>query len=198
MRMSDMLENLLRDIRACRLCEAHLPLGPRPIIHASATARILVLSQAPGTRVHETGISFSDRSGDRLRQWMGVDRDIFYDESRIAIMPMGMCYPGKGKGGDLPPRPECAAHWHEKVLAQLPQLKTTLLVGQYAVQHYLKKRRQSKLAETVAHWRDYTPEFFPLPHPSPRNLRWFQKHPWFEAEVVPAMRAQVARLLAEA
>ena len=184
---------LLAEVRACRICAAHLPLGPNPVLRASNTARLLIIGQAPGTRVHETGIPWNDPSGERLRDWMQIDRERFYDESQIAIMPMGFCYPGKGKSGDLPPRPECAAHWHDKLLAGMPAIELSILVGKYAQDHYLGSRRQT-LAETVSHWQDQAPGFFPLPHPSPRNLRWFRNHPWFEEEVLPAFRKRLAAI----
>lgn len=188
------LNTLLRDVRACRLCEAHLPLGPRPVLRASRTARLLIIGQAPGIRVHETGIPWNDPSGDRLRHWMQIDRERFYDEQTVAIMPMGFCYPGKGKSGDMPPRQECAAHWHSQLLAAMPAIELTLLVGKYAQNHYLGSKRQS-LADTVLHWADHAPGFFPLPHPSPRNLRWFREHPWFDQEVLPAFRKRIAAIL---
>lgn len=188
------LDTLLHEVRACRLCESELPLGPNPVLRASSSARLLIIGQAPGTRVHATGIPWNDPSGDRLRGWMQIDRERFYDEQAIAIVPMGFCYPGKGKSGDLAPRPECAAHWHEKLLAGMPAIELVLLIGKYAQNHYLGSRRQS-LAETVRHWADYAPLFFPLPHPSPRNLRWFRDHPWFEQEVVPALRTRLASIL---
>ena len=185
---------LLAEVRACRICAAHLPLGPNPVLRASNTARLLIIGQAPGTRVHETGIPWNDPSGERLRDWMQIDRERFYDESQIAIMPMGFCYPGKGKSGDLPPRPECAAHWHDKLLAGMPAIELSILVGKYAQDHYLGSRRQT-LAETVSHWQDQAPGFFPLPHPSPRNLRWFRNNPWFENEVLAAFRSRLAAIL---
>jgi len=187
-------KKLLTDVRACRLCETELPLGPNPVLRASSTARILIIGQAPGTRVHETGIPWNDPSGERLRDWMQIDRKKFYDESQIAIMPMGFCYPGKGKSGDLPPRPECAAQWHDKLLAEMPAIELTLLIGKYAQNHYLGSHRQT-LAETVSHWQDHLPGLFPLPHPSPRNLRWFRNHPWFEEEVLPAFRSRLGAIL---
>ena len=192
--MSQELERLLKDIRACRLC-TDLPLGPRPVLHVQASARILIVGQAPGTRVHATGQSWNDPSGDRMRRWMGIDRATFYDESKIALASMAFCYPGKAKRGDLPPRPECAPHWREKLHAHLPNIQLTLLFGQYAQAWYLGKRRGKTLAETVAKWQDYMPEFLPLPHPSPRNIRWFQRHPWVEADIVPALRERVHELL---
>jgi uracil-DNA glycosylase len=187
------LDKLLRDVRACRLCAGHLPLGPRPVLRMTSTARLLIIGQAPGTKVHESGIPWNDRSGDRLRQWLAMDRDAFYDESRIAIMPMGFCYPGVDKnGGDRPPRPECAPAWHERLRAHLPDIGLTLLVGSYAQAHYLGARRKATMTETVRAWRDYGPELVPLPHPSWRNTGWLKRNPWFETELIPALRRQVA------
>jgi len=188
------LEQLLQDVRSCRACAAQLPYAPRPVLRAAAGARLLIIGQAPGTRVHQTGIPWNDPSGDRLRDWLQVDRELFYNEQRIAIIPMGFCYPGKGKSGDLPPRPECAPLWHARLLAELPQLRLRLLVGKYAQDYYLGTRRQS-LAKTVRHWQDYLPDFFPLPHPSPRNIRWFREHPWFAAEVLPALQTRIGAIL---
>jgi uracil-DNA glycosylase len=190
------LAKLLREVRACSVCTAHLPLPPNPILRVSTTARLLIVGQAPGIKVHNTGIPWNDPSGDRLRLWLQLSRDEFYDESRIAIVPTGLCYPGKGKGGDLPPRPECAPLWHPRLHAAMPQIQLTLLIGGYAQAYYLAERRKASLQETVRAWQAYLPEFIPLPHPSPRNLRWFQRNPWFEREVVPAMRARVKPLLA--
>ncbi len=190
------LDNLLREVRACRVCEQYLPFDPKPVLRASATARLLIVGQAPGTRVHQTGIPWNDPSGDRLRDWMQVDRDLFYNEDRIAIIPMGFCYPGKGKSGDLPPRPECAELWHARLLVELPKLRMRVLVGKYAQDHYLGTKRRS-LAETVHSWQDFQPEFFPLPHPSPRNIRWFRDNPWFEAEVLPVFRKRITGILAD-
>lgn len=184
------LTKLLQEVRACRSCEEYLPLGPNPVLRASNTARILVIGQAPGTRVHQTGIPWNDPSGDRLRDWMQLDREHFYDEQQIAIIPMGLCYPGKGKSGDLPPRPECAPQWHARLLAELPALKLTILIGQYAQQYYLNSRHRT-LADTVRDWQACLPAYFPLPHPSPRNIRWFRNNPWFAAEVLPAFRQQI-------
>lgn len=190
------LETLLIAVRDCRACEAHLPLGPRPVLRAGATARILVVGQAPGVRVHTTGIPWGDPSGERLRAWMGVDKDVFYDESRIAIIPMGYCYPGRGNGGDMPPRHECAGLWLDHLLAKLPRIKLTLLVGQYAQQHFLASRGKPSLAETAKAWREYSPQYIPLPHPSPRNQPWFKRHAWFEEQLIPVLQLRVKTILA--
>ncbi|EFG84966.1 uracil-DNA glycosylase family protein [Novacetimonas hansenii] len=187
------LERLVTEIRACTTCANVLPLGPRPILHVSPTARILIASQAPGTRVHETGQSFNDASGDRLRGWLGIDRATFYDSARIAIMPMGMCYPGRlPKGGDCPPRRECAPLWRERVLALMPDIRLTLLVGSYAQNHVLGP---GKVEDRVRHYRDYLPRFFPLPHPSWRTGAWERRSPWFGTDVLPALRREVHAFL---
>ncbi|WP_024302315.1 uracil-DNA glycosylase family protein [Pseudogulbenkiania sp. MAI-1] len=193
--MTTELDALLAEVRACRHCEPHLPLGPRPVLQASATARILLVGQAPGVRVHETGLPFNDPSGDRLRRWLDMDRDTFYDPGRLAIVPMGFCYPGKQGSGDAPPRPECAALWRRRLLEQLPEIRLTLLIGQYAQAWHLGARRKKTLTDTVKAWREYHPELFVLPHPSPRNIRWFVGNPWFEDEVVPELRAAIAKAL---
>jgi len=189
------LDSLLTEIRACRQCESTLPLGPRPILRAQTSARLLIVGQAPGTRVHETGIPWNDPSGNRLRDWLNLDRDTFYDESHIAIVPMGFCYPGKGSSGDLPPRPECRASWHPRLLPLLNQVELTLLIGSYAQAYYLGDRRKATLTETVRAWRDYGPAFIPLPHPSPRNQLWLRRNPWYEAELVPVLQARIRPLL---
>ncbi len=195
------LERVLRDARACRVCAAELPLGPRPVLRARATARLLIVGQAPGTKVHETGIPWNDPSGDRLRDWLDVDKETFYDRDRIAIVPMGFCYPGRNpRGGDNPPRPECAPLWHPPLLAALPAVEMTLLVGRYAQRRYLGARRQDErrrrnLTETVRAWADYGPAHLPLPHPSWRNTAWLKRNPWFEVELLPELRAQLRRLL---
>lgn len=189
--MSD-LNNLLAQISQCCLCQAHLPLGPRPVVRASSSAKLLIIGQAPGTKVHATGIPFNDPSGDRLRQWLGQDKSQFYDQSRVAIMPMGFCYPGKGKSGDLPPRPECAPTWHPALLDAMPAIELVLLVGRYAQDHYLGDKRT--LTERVRHFGDYGPRFFPLPHPSPRNLLWLKRNSWFEYEVLPALKRRLNTL----
>ena len=188
------LEALLAAVRECRACDADLPLGPRPVLCAGESARILIVGQAPGLRVHITGIPWDDPSGERLREWMGMDMGAFYDESRIAIIPMGYCYPGRGNGGDLAPRRECAALWLDHLLARLPRIELTLLIGQHAQRHFLGSRRKASLAETVKAWREYAPQYIPLPHPSPRNQPWFKRHPWFEQELVPVLRARIEAL----
>lgn len=185
------LQNLLEEVRSCERCE-DLPLGPRPVVRAASTASVLIIGQAPGTRVHASGIPWDDPSGERLRNWMGLTPEQFYDTSRIAIMPMGFCYPGKGRSGDLPPRPECAPLWHEAILECLPNLGLTLLIGQYAQSYYLADHHRN-LTERVKHWRDYLPRLLPLVHPSPRNRRWLAQNPWFEKELVPFLRMEVAQ-----
>ncbi|HUX29794.1 MAG TPA: uracil-DNA glycosylase family protein [Thiobacillus sp.] len=186
---------LLARAQACTVCAANLPHPPRPVILASPTSRLLIVGQAPGRRVHETGIPWNDPSGDLLRQWLGMTREQFYDASHIAIVPTGLCYPGTVKGSDLPPRPECAPLWHPQFLQAMPQIGLTLLIGAYAQAYYLGKRRGRTLADTVQAWRDFGPDYFPLPHPSPRNRLWFTRHPWFGQEVLPALRERVGALL---
>lgn len=190
------LDALLADVRACRACEAHLPLGARPVLQAHRAARILVVGQAPGRRVHLTGIPWDDASGERLRDWMGIESRVFYDASRMAIIPIGYCYPGKAASGDLPPRRECADLWLAHLLAKLPQIELTLLIGQHAQRHFLGRHRKPTLTATTRAWRDYAPRYAPLPHPSPRNQPWLKAHPWFERQVIPALRARVHALLA--
>ena len=185
---------LLAEVRACTLCETHLPHGVRPVLQILPQARILIVGQAPGRKVHASGVPFDDASGDRLREWMGVTREVFYDPKRIAILPMGFCYPGTGKSGDLPPRPECAPTWREPLLAHLRQLEVTLLVGQYAQAYHLEGA-QSSLTETVREWRSYWPKIVPLPHPSPRNNIWLSKNSWFEKELIPKLRKRVSEAL---
>jgi len=182
------LDRLLADVRACQLCAAYLPNPPRPVLRAAASARVQIVGQAPGRKVHETGIPWNDPSGDLLRAWLGIDRAAFYDARRIAIIPAAFCYPGKGASGDLPPRPECAPLWHPQLRALLPHVHLTLLVGQYAQAYYLGGRRHGTLADTVRDYRKFLPEFFPLPHPSPRNRRWLRQNAWFERDILPALR----------
>ncbi len=192
------LHALLQEIEGCRICAASLEHPPRPVLRLRPGARILICGQAPGTRVHETGIPFNDPSGDRLRDWLGVDRDTFYDAGRIAILPMGFCFPGQdARGGDLPPRRECAPAWRDRLSPWLAQVRLTLLIGQYAQAWYLGRRRRQSLTETVHHWRDYLPDFLPLPHPSWRNNAWLRRHGWFAAEVLPELRRRVGLLLEE-
>jgi uracil-DNA glycosylase len=193
--VSESLERLLAEVRACRVCEAHLPLGPRPVLRASTTARLLIVGQAPGTRVHATGIPWNDPSGDRLRGWLELPPEIFYDESRVAIIPMGLCYPGRGKSGDLPPRGECAPLWFPRLLPHLADLRLTLLVGQYAQAWYLGNRRGRTLTDTVRGWKTFLPGFLPMPHPSPRNTFWLRRNAWFEEETLPGARQLVQRAL---
>lgn len=193
--MSAALDQLLRQIRDCRICEQHLPLGPRPVLRASASARLLIASQAPGTRVHASGIPWDDASGKRLREWMQVDKDTFYDETRIAIVPMGFCYPGKAGSGDAPPRPECRATWHPRLQPLLPRVELSLLIGRFAQEYWLGALRKRTLTDTMRAWRGCLPRFLPLPHPSPRNIAWFKANPWFETEVLPTLRSRVRALL---
>ncbi len=194
--MSRNLDSLLDEVRNCRVCEAHLPLGPRPVLHASTTARIMIVGQAPGTKVHESGIPWNDASGERLRQWLDLDRETFYDESRIAIVPMGFCYPGVlPRGGDKPPRPECAPLWHPPLMEALGAVELTVLVGMYAQAHYLGRRRKRTLTETVRAWRDWLPDYLTTPHPSWRTTHWLKKNPWFEDEVLPELRRRTRDLV---
>lgn len=187
------LARLAAEVRGCRVCAADLPLGPRPVFRVSTTARLLIASQAPGTAVHETGLSFNDPSGDRLRAWLQIDRDTFYDEARVAIVPMGFCYPGRlPNGGDAPPRPECAPLWRDKLLALMPDIRLTLLVGSYALTHVFGRRAMTDL---VRDYRSYLPHYFPLPHPSWRTTGWERRNPWFGTELLPRLRHEVAAAL---
>lgn len=192
----DALQSLLSEIRACRVCQAVLPLGPRPVLRARATARIAIVGQAPGTKVHETGIPWNDASGQRLRQWMALEPEVFYDDSRIAILPTGFCYPGRDpNGGDAPPRPECAPLWQGRLFALLPRIELVLLVGSYAQAHHLGRARGRTMTETVLGFRDYLPRFLPMPHPSWRTTHWQKKNPWFDTELLPVLRDRVRMLL---
>jgi uracil-DNA glycosylase len=187
---------LFTQIRACRLCEKYLPLGPRPVLRGKPSAKIRIIGQAPGTKVHETGIPWNDQSGKVLRDWLGLSPDVFYDESLVAITPMGFCYPGRDKnGGDLPPRPECAPQWHPQLTRHFKNTDLTLLVGSYAQKYYLGERMRKNMTDTVKNWREYLPEFMPLPHPSWRNIAWQKKNPWFEKELIPELRAIVKKNL---
>jgi uracil-DNA glycosylase len=189
-------DRLLAEVRACTRCAADLPLGPRPIVRGRPSARLLIISQAPGTRVHETGLSFNDRSGDRLRDWLGLDRQLFYDESQVAIMGMGFCYPGRlDRGGDRPPRPECAPLWHPRLRPYFAAVRLTLLVGSYALHHYLPASRKQPMSAALVRWREFLPEYFVLPHPSWRTTAWEASNPWFAAELLPELRRRVAGAL---
>lgn len=188
--MSD-IRQLLREIRHCDICAQHLPCAPRPIVQAGSTARLLIVGQAPGRIVHETGIPWNDASGDRLREWLQLPREVFYDEKLVAIVPIGFCFPGTGKSGDLPPRPECAPQWHAPLLAAMPDVRLTLLIGRYAQNFYLRENGKATLTATVAAYQEYLPKYFPLPHPSPRNRLWLKTNPWFEAQVLPELRRRV-------
>ena len=190
------MKKLLAEIEQCTVCAPHLPLGPRPVLQVSPQARILIAAQAPGRKVHETGIPFYDASGDRLREWLGGDHQGFYNARKIAILPMGFCYPGRGKTGDLPPRPECAKTWHSKVLAHLKNVRLTLVIGRYALAYHIPHLKHNfTLTAVVKSWRSYLPGIIPLPHPSPRNSIWLKRNPWFEEEVLPAMRKRVEDIL---
>lgn len=196
------LVNLLMEVRACRHCQDRLPLGPRPVLRAGSGARLLIIGQAPGTRVHASRVPWDDPSGDRLRRWLQLDNDRFYDESRVAIIPMGFCYPGKGKSGDLPPSPDCAPLWHDRLLRALPDIRLVLLVGAYAQKYYLPRTPavgqatpRETLTQRVRRWRDFGPVYFPLPHPSGRNTLWLRRNPWFESDVVPALRLRLQQAL---
>jgi len=188
------LTTLLENIRQCRICEPALPFGARPVLQCAAGARILIAGQAPGSKVHASGIPFDDPSGERLRSWMDIDRETFYDPARIAVVPMGFCYPGSGKSGDLPPRAECAATWRKSLLQQLPAIELTLVLGQYA-QDYHFDTKAASLTTRVKDWREFWPAMLPLPHPSPRNNRWLKHNPWFESDILPELKARVNQLL---
>lgn len=188
-------ESLIAEVRACTICASHLPHGVRPVVQFHPDARLLIAGQAPGRKVHASGIPFDDVSGNRLRDWMGIDRDVFYDPELVALLPMGFCYPGTGKSGDLPPRPECAPAWRAQLLARLDKLQLTLVIGQYAQAYHLDEPKSS-LTEIVQRWRDYWPNVVPLPHPSPRNNLWLRRNPWFEMQLLPMLRQRVAEVLA--
>lgn len=193
--MTQSIDELLAEVRACTVCADHLEHGVRPIVQASSTARIVIIGQAPGRRVHESGIAWDDPSGRTLRKWLGVSDEVFYDPSIVAIVPMGFCYPGSASSGDKPPRPECAPLWHERLLGALPADRLTVLIGMYAQKRYVEERR-ANLTDTVADWKSFLPDRLVLPHPSPRNQHWLTKNPWFERDVVPAAQVRVQQLLA--
>lgn len=191
--MTQRLDELLVDIRACSICAEALPHGPRPVVQAAPTSRILIAGQAPGRRVHESGVPFQDPSGDRLRVWMGIEPAAFYDPSLVAIVPMGFCFPGSRKSGDLPPRRECAPAWREALLSELREVRLTLVLGAFAQRFHLPE--VGSVTEAVTRWREWWPDVLPLPHPSPRNQAWFKRHPWFDEEVLPELRTRVRHLL---
>ena len=188
------MESLLNEVKNCKICAAFLPNPPKPVIQAGAVARILIIGQAPGQKVQNSGIPWDDASGNELRRWLGVDKTDFYNPDLFALMPMGFCYPGSGTSGDLRPRPECQPFWHHKLLNEMKNIQLTLLIGHYAQHHYLKTNIKSTLTETVTNFREYLPAFLPLVHPSPRNRIWQMKNPWFEAEVVPFLQNQVKEI----
>ena len=190
------LDGLLRAVRACHACDAHLPLGARPVLQAGTTARILIVGQAPGAKAHASGVPWDDRSGERLRAWMDIDAETFYDRDRVAILPMGFCFPGRATSGDLPPRRECAELWLDHLLAKLPRIELTLLVGQYAQAHFLRQSGHASVTATTRNWRAHAPCMLPLPHPSPRNIAWFKANPWFDSDLLPVLRRRVSELIA--
>ena len=193
--MGGTLDQLLSEVRLCAVCAARLPLGPRPILQMGREARILIIGQAPGSKVHTSGVPWGDNSGERLREWMEIDEKTFYDAKRVALVAMGFCYPGAGASGDLPPRPECAPLWHARLLSHLPERRLTVLVGIYAQAYYLKGRGKTTLTETVRGFRRHMPRFFPLPHPSWRSTIRVRKNPWFQSEALPALREEVAKAM---
>ncbi len=190
------LQRLLDDVRACTICAEHLTAGVRPVVQVDARACILIAGQAPGRKVHESGIPFDDASGERLREWMGITREVFYDPAVVALLPMGFCYPGTGKSGDLPPRQECAPQWRQKLLAAMPQIELTLVIGQYAQDWHLPDAKATNLTMTVKAWRDHWPAVVPLPHPSPRNNIWLKANPWFAVDVVPVLQKRIRKIIA--
>ncbi len=189
------MEDLLHEIRQCNTCLEYLVLGPRPVVTAHLESKIVIIGQAPGTKVHNSGIPWDDASGKQLRKWLNVSDEEFYDTKKFAIVPMGFCYPGKGKSGDLPPRPECAPQWHDAIMTKMPNVELVILIGMYAQKYYLKKKAKRTLTETVAEYKTYLPLYFPLPHPSPRNRFWLTKNPWFEKEVVPDFQTKITQLI---
>lgn len=189
------MKKLLTEIRACTICEEYLPLGANPVLQASKLSRLLIIGQAPGTKVHKSGIPWDDASGNQLRSWLNVDKETFYNANKIALVPMGFCYPGKGKSGDLPPRPECAEQWHTQLLKQMKSIELTILIGQYAQAYYLPRNSYKNLTETVRAYQQFLPQYLPLPHPSPRNRFWLAKNPWFNDEVVPALQTIVQKAI---
>ncbi|WP_169569349.1 uracil-DNA glycosylase family protein [Sneathiella limimaris] len=191
----DPLQTLLKEVRGCAHCQSHLPDGCRPVLQASSKAKLLVVGQAPGRKVHATGIPFNDPSGDRLRDWMGIDRDTFYNPELLNIIPMGFCYPGTGKSGDLPPRPECAELWRPPLMGHMVRVELTLVIGKYAIDWHIGKDQKKTLTETVRNWQEYWPDKLVLPHPSPRNNLWLRRNPWFEAEIIPILQQKIRDIL---
>jgi uracil-DNA glycosylase len=189
------MEELLHNIRQCQICKQHLPFGPRPVVSAHPDSKIVIIGQAPGTKVHLSGIPWDDASGKQLRKWLNVSEEEFYDETKFAIIPMGFCYPGKGKSGDLPPRPECAPQWHQPLFDEMKNVELVILIGMYAQKYYLKNQAKRTLTETVANYKDYLPKYFTLPHPSPRNRFWLAKNPWLEDEVLPELKKMIQKVL---
>jgi uracil-DNA glycosylase family 4 len=187
------MKELLRNISQCKICKEHLPLGPRPIVTAHPNSKIVIIGQAPGTKVHQSGIPWDDQSGKKLRQWLNVTDEQFYNYEHFAIIPMGFCYPGKAKTGDLPPRPECAPQWHTELLDKMPKVELIILIGAYAQNYYLKDKKT--LTERVGDYKSYLPKYFPIPHPSPTNRFWRAKNPWFEDLVVCQLQREVKRIL---
>lgn len=186
------MKDLLHNISQCTICEKHLALGPRPVVSAHKESKIVIIGQAPGTKVHASGTPWDDASGKQLRKWLNVSEDDFYDETKFAIVPMGFCYPGKGKTGDLPPRSECAPQWHEELIKKMPNVELAILIGMYAQNYYLQKEAKKTLTETVSNYKDYLPNYFVLPHPSPRNRFWLTKNPWFDDEVLPVLKKKIS------
>ena len=193
--MCKQMSSIINKVRACTLCSSHLPLPAKPIVQLHSNAQILIAGQAPGIKAHNSGIPFDDASGKRLREWMGIDEKTFYNSEKIAILPMGFCYPGSGKSGDLAPRPECALHWRICLLEQLSNIQLTLLVGQYAHRWHLAINGKENLTETVKAWQEYWPNILPLPHPSPRNNRWIKNNPWFAKDVLPILKLEINRII---
>ena len=189
------MNDLLVEIRKCQVCLPHLEKGVNPVLSADKNCKIVIIGQAPGLKVHNSGKPWKDVSGNNLRKWMGINEIDFYDSNKIAIIPMGFCYPGKGKSGDLPPRPECAPLWHEELLSRMSSVQLTLLIGQYAQRYYLKERAMKNLTETVKFYTNYLPEYLPLPHPSPRNRIWIKRNPWYEKDVIPVLQEKVRHLI---
>ncbi len=189
------MDALLKDIKNCTICEKHLPLGPRPVATAHPESKIIIIGQAPGTKVHASGIPWDDASGKELRRWLDLTPEEFYDTKNIAIVPMGFCYPGKGKSGDLPPRTECAPQWHEALLSKMPKMELILLIGMYSQKYYLGDAAKRTLTETVQNYEEYLPKYLPLPHPSPRNRIWMRRNPWFETDILPILRKTTSGFL---